>query len=172
MKTGFGIFWRTALAVGGIFLGIPTLLLGLLLFSSVPSNTVRVYATQQKFEAIQHPEQSQFVKRAKQVGGYFTNNGCDYSAGEFRTTTLSKEALRTWYEERYPNYFATPGADPFLAIDFLDEEWCTQDKNALCFNWVQRAKISRAAVTEGESTYLIFLSDMAPGNFSDYRCVY
>lgn len=158
-------------AIIGAAIGTPVLLIGILFFGSIPANTVRLHDVARKFETIQHPEQSHFLIHLKQVGGYFTNNGCDYDVGEFRTSALNREELRAWYESLYPDYFATPGANPSLSIDFLDEEWCTQDMSALCFNWIQKSSISRMA-TNQQRTYLIVLTNVSRGNFLDFRCVY
>lgn len=108
-----------------------------------------------------HPADSVRVLSFKKFGGRFSSaaSSCDYFVGEFRTSSLTKEALRHYYLSRAPS----------MHLRFWDEEdfWIYYPWSEL---YGELLRIFDDGPSEQEGLYAIFTLQTIQPPYHDVRC--
>ncbi len=112
-----------------------------------------------------HPVGSQLLAEMRQFGNFGNSNHCDYLVGEFRSSHLSKEALRQRYAAVATSSFV---GDRLLEVDvyFIDDDIFTHYPWS---RWLQEY-LPHERPPINENTYLIFSSNDGNPPDGDIRC--
>ena len=125
----------------------------------IPLNNYRLMTFQNDFrQNIKsfHPTQSTLIIEIAEVGNWADGTYCEFIAGEFRSSPLSKEEL----EKIYPYDFFTAG------VYFLDEDVFNHSPWS---EWKEKY-LKNYKPKNGENTYLVWASDQNKSANGDIRC--
>lgn len=163
------IFVRIVLAMLGVSLLFTVLILGLF-YVTIPIHNISIWRMERAVaSSIAHPLNSQIVERHSFLGSRYTDTSeCTYVAGEFRSTSFSREALRAMYENttvdllgfvrRMPVRVVIVDNDTSLSLDEPAGDWI--------YDFVQRVDTSQSDITY----YLVYLYEPGRLWWGDYRC--
>ncbi len=105
----------------GIGIGCIVALPIVYVFVPILLNNIQVQIEARKLNDISHPSQSRYLKRILAVANYgIASNQCDFAAGEFRATTLSKKETEDFYAPLVDSTMSLT-ANPTYNIYFADE---------------------------------------------------
>lgn len=150
--------------VGICIIGVLTLLF---LYISVPVlfNDVHAQFFGRKLNDINHPSESRLLKRVLAVANLgLASNQCDYVAGEFRATTLSKKEAEDFYAplvNSTRSLTATLTYEIYFAED-ADEHWYLGKHSDMLQTYKQEP-------LSGERVYLFLIVETHPPGL-DFRC--
>jgi hypothetical protein len=135
----------------------------------MPFHNYQLWKLQKSFRSIMqstHPAPSKLRGEVAEFGNFGNSNHCDYLAGEFRSSTLSKEQLTQAYAGMTILSFDKISRLP-VEVYFTDEGFFKDDY--LWSRWRSKYLPDQQDVS-GENTYLVFASsDMHPPD-GDIRC--
>lgn len=161
------LFW-TAASVFGVVVSVPVLFFLVSTFGAMPFNNFYLHKVENFYKTIKHPDDSQRVIRMKEVGHYGNSNVCDFLVGDFRTTALTIEALKTWYGDAYPELFSSDLAAPYLEVSAIEGDTCPGNYGTMCRMWVEKSNVQKSP--EAETLYLVAYADHSYSAFGDIRC--
>lgn len=154
MKLFYKIFVISSIIILSIIL-----FLILLLAWKMPYNNLYLKNFQKSFNAFtyyMHPKQSYLITTISETGNWGNGNQCQFFAGQFRLSKLSKETIM----QSYFKYSMSSG------VDFLDEDIFNHDP------WMEwKGKyLGNYKPKEGENIYLVWMSDDNNPPDGDIRC--
>ncbi|OGZ20425.1 MAG: hypothetical protein A2654_00015 [Candidatus Nealsonbacteria bacterium RIFCSPHIGHO2_01_FULL_43_31] len=157
-----------------IVLGVPllsvTLILGLF-YATVPLHNLSLWRMERVLAlSITHPLNSSVVERHSFLGTRYTNTSeCTYVAGEFRSTSLSREELLSVYKDATVDIFGFTRAMPVhVVIAELDAPLSLDDPAT---NWIVNFAQSIGTHITGTTYYLVYLYEKGRFPWGDYRCI-
>lgn len=103
-----------------------------------------------------HPKESTLIAEVTEVGNWADGTYCEFLAGQFRSSTLSKEEL----EKIYPYDFFTAG------VYFIDGG---EDLGSPWFEWKEKY-LKNYKAKENENLYIVWKSDYDNSPDGDIRC--
>ena len=134
----------------------------------MPFHAYRLWSMQSQFRSDMrsvHPAESQLLTEVKEFGLFGNSNHCDYFVGEFRSSPLSKEAVRQRYASVITSSFI---GDRLVETDvyFVDEDVFTHYPWR---EWLEKYVPDTRHITN-QNTYLIFSEDAGNPPDGDIRC--
>lgn len=164
------VFIRIALIVLGVPLLGVALILGLF-YATVPLHNLSLWRMERVLAlSITHPPNSSVVERHSFLGTRYTNTSeCTYVAGEFRSTSLSREELLSMYKDVTVNIFGFTRAMPVHVVIAELDAPLSLDEPAT--NWVVNFAQSIDIHTTSTIYYLIYLYEKGRFPWGDYRCI-
>ena len=171
MKHAYQILMRL-FAIFGIVVFCVILLYVIAVTWGIPIHNYRLWVLQKNFRStVQplHPAQSQLRAEMAEFGNFGNSNHCDYMVGEFRSSSLSKEAVMRAYAGAIVPSFSSHDKNSPLPVEvyFTDEDIFHNDYT--WSEWLSKY-LSRKPATSDKNTYLVFTSsDMHPPD-GDIRC--
>lgn len=152
------LFYKISIILGLIIIS-PVAILFIYLTYKIPFNNYYLITFQNDFrQHIKsfHPAQSNLIIEMTETGNFGNSNHCDFLAGEFRSSPLSKEEL----EKNYPYDFLTAG------VYFVDENIFTEYP----YNEWKEKYLKNYEPKEGENVYLVWAADLDNWPDGDIRC--
>lgn len=124
----------------------------------IPLNNYRLKVFRENFHKsveLLHPKQSSLIAEVAEVGNWADGTRCQFLVGQFRYSSLSRDALK----KVYPYDFFTAG------IYFIDGN---EDFDSPWFKWIQKY-LKNYKATKNENIYLVWMAeDKSPDG--DIRC--
>lgn len=159
-----------------LIIGIPiigwTLLMSPWLWK-MPVHNMKLYAFQQNFDRLSHPQHSRLVAEIREFGNFGNSNHCDYFVGEFRESTESREAIVDHYSNQHTSppdesqgvWSGPPPTKTDVEVYFLNddvfEHWPWSD-------WLR--KFVSQLPKDRENIYLVFALESGYPPVGDLRC--
>lgn len=149
----------------GICIGGVLLLVILYIFVPVLLNNIHAQFVGRKLNDIHHPSESRLLKRVLAVANLgAASNQCDYVAGEFRATKLSKKEVEDFYAPLV-NSTLSLTATLTYEIYFAD----AVDGYQYLGIYTDLLRTYEQKPPSGERVYLFLIVDAYPPGL-DYRC--
>lgn len=151
--------------VGVIFgvLAIPTA-------STIPLHEYRLRTLQKHLHAVidaAHPINSRPLSKLAYVGNFGNSNHCDYIAGQFRASKLSREEIQNAYADMLTPSFSSDSNAPLpVEVYFADDEVFELSPWS---SWYEE-HLPMLLVDEKEKVYLVFAASELHSHFGDLRC--
>jgi len=156
---------RQSFKYAGICIGGILLLTTLYIFVPVLRNNIYVQFFGRTLNDIRHPSESRLLKRVLAVDNLgVASNQCDYVAGEFRATKLSKKEVEDFYAplvNSTQSLTATLTYEIYFAED-ADEYWYLGKHSDTLQTYKQKSP-------SGERVYLFLIVEAHPPGL-DFRC--
>ncbi len=137
---------------------------------TMPLHEYRLWVLQKRFYAsiaATNPTDSRLISKMAHVGNFGNSNHCDYIAGQFRASKLSREEIQKAYAGvSTPSFSSDTNAPLPVEIYFTDEDIFELSPWS---DWYDE-HLPAVRAAKKESVYLVFgLSQMHP-YFGDIRC--
>lgn len=158
MKLFYKIIFFSGATIFSIFLFI-AVSFTLYVTYRMPFNNIHLKIFEDNFRrsiAGLHPGQSSLITEAAEVGNWADGTYCEFLAGQFRSSLLSKEEL----EKLYPYNFFSAG------VYFIDEDIFNHSPWA---DWKEKY-LKNYKAKNNEDVYLVWKSDYNNSPAGDIRC--
>ena len=129
---------------------------------AIPENNIKLLIYDHWYASIKHPEQSRQLNHFREFGNFGNSNHCDFAAGDFRTTTLSKKELEDFYKTQSMKSFrdSPPEIEVWTIKDLEDVGYPQSD-------WLRNSGLSASTT---KNIYLVVAVDQMYYPGWDYRC--
>jgi hypothetical protein len=142
-----------------------------LFYATVPLHNLSLWRMERVLAlSITHPLNSSVVERHSFLGTRYTNTSeCTYVAGEFRSTSLSREELLSVYKDITVDIFGFTRAMPVHVVIAKLDAPLSLDEPAT--NWVVNFAQNIGTHTADTTYYLVYLYEKGRFPWGDYRCI-
>jgi hypothetical protein len=158
--------------LGGVtlFVGVIFAILAIPMASTIPLHEYRLWTLEKRFHAAigaAHPTDSRLLSKMAHVGNFGNSNHCDYIAGQFRTSRLSRGEIQNAYADiSVPSFSSDPNAPLPIEVYFADDE---------AFEWSPWSSwyeehLPALIADKKENVYLVFAASKLHPYFGDLRC--
>jgi len=137
---------------------------------TIPLHEYRLWTLQKRFHpaiAAAHPTDSRLLSKMAYVGNFGNSNHCDYIAGQFRASKLSREKIQNAYADMpAPSFSSDPNAPLPVEVYFADEDIFELSPWS---SWYEE-RLPTLVANEKENVYLVFAVSQMHPHFGDFRC--